>query len=256
MDFNAFKDKMYNNFRLDLHSYKENQLKRRTESLLHRLNMGTDYEKFYKTISTDREMYIKFLDTLTINVTEFFRDTNIFKSLETKVLQELLQKKKNLKIWSAACSNGAEPYSIAILMEELSPGVKYELEATDIDDKILSQARAGSYTTEQVRNAGSNRLSKYFRKQGNNYLVSDSIKSKVKFKKHDLLLDKYGFGYDLIVCRNVTIYFTRDAQNLVNEKFSKALNQGGYLFIGGSEMIFNYKSYGYEKSFPCFYKKV
>ena len=256
MDFNVFKDKMYSNFRLDLHSYKESQLKRRMESLMLRINMGTDFEKFYKAISTDREMYIKFLDTLTINVTEFFRDANIFKSLETKVLPELLQKKKHLKIWSAACSNGAEPYSLAILLDELIPGGKFELEATDIDDKILSQAMAGSYTPEQVRNAGTNRLAKYFRKQGNNYLVIDSVKNKVKFKKHDLLLDKYGLGYDLIVCRNVTIYFTREAQNLVNDKFSKALNPGGYLFIGGSEMIFNYKNYGYEKSLPCFYKKV
>lgn len=253
-DFARFKDKIYQTFGLDLNSYKENQLKRRLDNLLTRKQYA-DYQAFFNYLNSNRNAWHEFLDYLTINVSEFFRDIKMFQTLETKILPELLQKKNNLKIWSAACSNGCEPYTLSIILEELTPGKKHQLDATDIDNTILQAAAAGLYGADAVRNVPKDRLAKYFKVEQGKYQIVNPIKSKVVFKQHNLLADNYPKGYDLIACRNVTIYFTREAQDKVNFRFAQSLNTGGYLFIGGSETIFNYAEMGFEKVSPCFYRK-
>lgn len=256
MDFTHFKEKVRSNFRLDLNSYKENQLKRRLDSLMVKQKMSIgDYAGFFKLLAADRKAYMDFLDTLTINVSEFFRDRPMFNFLEEKVFPALLEKKNILKIWSAACSSGAEPYSMAIILNELTPGRRHRIEGSDIDRNILRAAAEGRYNPEQVRNVSAARLAKYFRREGNQFYLNDNIKKMVHFRQHDLLLDPFGEGYDLIACRNVTIYFTRDAQERLNVKFHRALSPGGVLFIGASEMIFNYHELGFEKIASCFYRK-
>lgn len=254
MDFAQFKNQIFSTFRLDLNSYKETQLKRRIDSLMARQSFS-DYRVFFNNLHSNRDNWLSFLDYLTINVSEFFRDLKMFQNLETQVLPELFKRKNSLKIWSAACSNGAEPYSLAILMEELNRGLRYTLEATDLDKNILAQAAKGSYPADTVRNVSRERLQKHFVQEGDRFNISETIKSRVTFRQHDLLMEAYGQGYDLIACRNVTIYFTREAQDKVNLKFSQSLNPGGYLFIGGSETIFNFAELGLEKLFPCFYRK-
>jgi chemotaxis protein methyltransferase CheR len=254
VDFEEFKRRMLTNFRLDLNSYKETQLKRRLDGLLARQKIK-NYGELFQNLTSDRMAYQTFLDHLTINVTEFFRDPHRWAELEKKILPELLQIRGTVKVWSAACSIGAEPYSLAIILDELSHGKVHRLDATDIDKTILDTALVGKYGQDAVRNVSRERLSRYFTAQGNNYLITDSIKNRVSFKRHDLLSDSYGTGYDLIVCRNVTIYFTREAQDKINKGFSQSLNPGGFLFIGGSEMIFNYQELGMEKVYPCFYRK-
>lgn len=255
MDFTEFKRRMLSQFRLDLQSYKENQLKRRMESMMVRQKIAS-FGDLFKLLTDDRLAYETFLDQLTINVSEFFRDPLRWKDMQNTVLPELLQSRSTLKIWSAACSNGPEPYSLAILLDELSPGKMHRLEASDIDKNILSSAAVGKYNQDMVRNVSQQRLQKYFTREGNQYLVKDAVKKKVSFKRHDLLIEPYGQGFDLIVCRNVTIYFTREAQDKINSKFSQSLTKGGILFIGGSEMIFNYQELGLEKLLPCFYRKA
>lgn len=254
MDFEEFKRKMLMSFRLDLNSYKETQLKRRLDGLLARQKIK-NYGELFQNLTGDRMAYQTFLDHLTINVTEFFRDPHRWTELEKKILPELLQHKSTIKVWSAACSIGAEPYSLSILLDELSSGRTHHLDATDIDKTILDTAQVGKYSQDAVRNVSRERLAKYFSSQGNSYLINENIKKRVSFKRHDLLYDSYGTGYDLIVCRNVTIYFTREAQDKINKGFSQSLNPGGFLFIGGSEMIFNYQELGMEKVYPCFYRK-
>lgn len=255
MDFSEFKRRMLSHFRLDLQSYKENQLKRRLEGMMARQKIGS-YGELFKLLTENRMAYETFLDQLTINVSEFFRDPQRWNELQKTVLPLLLKARGTLKIWSAACSNGPEPYSLAIMLDELSQGKMHRLEATDIDKNILQSAAAGKYNPDMVRNVSQERLGKYFAREGNYYLIKDSIKKKVAFKRHDLLIEPYGQGYDLIVCRNVTIYFTREAQDRINHNFAKALTSGGVLFIGGSEMIFNYQELGFEKVLPCFYRKA
>lgn len=256
MDFMMFKDRVSRSFNLDLNSYKENQLKRRMDNLMskQKVKLG-DYADFFRLLSSDRKAYMEFLDTLTINVSEFFRDKVMFQFLEEKVFPALLEKKSSLKIWSAACSSGAEPYSMAIILDELTPGRRHRIEGSDIDANILKAAAEACYIQEQVRNVSNSRQLKYFKRQGASYSLSDSMKKMVSFRQHDLLLDNFGQGYDLIACRNVSIYFTREAQDRLNSKFCRALNSGGVLFIGASEMIFNYQELGFEKMASCFYCK-
>lgn len=257
MQFSEFKNQVYKKFGLNLNSYKENQLKRRLDGLLEKKNIK-DYKDFFELLCSRRAEYHGFLDYLTINVTEFFRDVKMFQNLETKVIPELLSNSLNLKIWSAACSTGAEPYSVSIILHEQSMKnkvVRYRIDATDLDQSILQKAREGKYKADALKNVSKQRLEKYFTKQGDEYTVKQEIKSKVYFKQHDLLADKYLRGYDLILCRNVTIYFVREAQNKINKQFAESLKPGGYLFIGGSETIFNSAKFGLKKIYPCFYKK-
>ncbi|MFZ5648359.1 MAG: CheR family methyltransferase [Bacillota bacterium] len=254
MEFDEFKKRMLASFRLDLNSYKETQLKRRLDGLLARQKIK-DYGELFHFLASDRLAYQTFLDQLTINVSEFFRDPHRWTELENKVFPELIKSRNALKIWSAACSIGAEPYSLAILLDELALGRQHRLDATDIDKTILETAMAGKYNQEAIRNVSKGRLAKYFKVSGSHYLINENIKKMVSYRRHDLLTDSYQQGYDLIVCRNVTIYFTREAQDKINKGFSQALKPGGFLFIGGSEMIFNYQELGMEKISPCFYRK-
>jgi len=254
MDFSVFKCKIYETFRIDLNGYKENQLLRRMNTLMQKEKVST-YDHFFKLLSSDKRAYQAFLDNLTINVTEFFRDSKMFGFLETNVIPELLSRKPTLKIWSAACANGAEPYSLAIILDELTPGKRHRLDATDMDRTILKKAAEGIYSADCLKNVSKERLRRYFKQDGDRFFIVDRIKKMVAFRPHDLLTDPFPEGYDLIVCRNVTIYFTREAQQKVNRKFARSLNKGGVLFIGGSEVIFNYRELGYEKIRPCYYRK-
>lgn len=255
MDFNDFKNRVHRTFGLDLNSYKENQLKRRLDNLLTRQKVD-NYGEYFKVISADRQEYHNFLDYLTINVSEFFRDLKMFQVLESKVIPELLKQPGSLKIWSAACSIGAEPYSVAMILDELSPGRNHRIDATDLDQSILKKAKEGRYQPEALKNVTKERVNKYFEKQNDKFVINKKIIDKVNYRQHDLLSEQYPQGYDLILCRNVTIYFTREAQDRVNRNFSKSLKPGGYLFIGGSETIFNYAELGFIKTATCFYKKI
>lgn len=256
MEFSLFKEKVRGSFELDLNSYKENQLKRRLDNLMVKQNVSTgNYDEFFNLIAADRRAYTEFLDTLTINVSEFFRDKQIFDTLENNIIPSLLDKRKKLKTWSAACSSGAEPYSIAIILNELSPGRDHYILGSDIDNRVLRAALEGCYHEDQVVNVSRWRRAKYFTRRGDKYYIAPSIKKMVLFKRHDLLLSPFEHGFDLIACRNVVIYFTRAAQERLYLKFHRALSPGGILFIGASEMIFNYREFGYEKVATCFYRK-
>lgn len=255
MDFAQFKEAVRREFRLDLLSYKETQLRRRLDVFLARRRIA-DYGELFRLLRTDRALYEAFLDHLTINVSEFFRDPARFNELEKNILPSLLRTRGTLKIWSAACSNGAEPYSVAIILDELTPGRRHRLEATDIDKNILARAQEGRYPAEAVRNVGAARLARHFSRENGYYLIGGHIRRQVYFRRHDLLTEPFGRDYDLILCRNVTIYFTREAQDRLNRQFTAALAPGGVLFIGGSEMIFNYQELGLDKVSTCFYRKI
>ncbi|RKO66927.1 CheR family methyltransferase [Desulfofundulus salinus] len=254
MDFARFKEMIRQHFRLDLNSYKETQLKRRLDAYLLRRHLP-DYGALFHSLKNDPGAYQSFLDYLTINVSEFFRDPERFRELESVILPALLKEKRTLKIWSAACAAGAEPYSVAIILDELTPGHPHHLEATDIDQNILVKAKEGRYPPEVVRNVSPQRLARFFTRENGSFIINENIRRRVAFRRHDLLNDPFGQGYDLILCRNVTIYFTREAQDRLNEKLARALAPGGVLFIGGSEMIFNYQELGLEKLRTCFYRK-
>lgn len=253
MDFQTFKRQVGHELQVNLEGYKETQLKRRIDSLMSVLGLAS-YEEYLERLRRDKAQRQRFLDKITINVSEFFRNPDSFAYLEKHVLPVLLRKWSRLKVWSAGCANGAEPYSIAISLQEVAgPHIRHQIEATDIDDKILGVAKAGIYDESSLKNVPESRLKKYFTANGNQYAINAQVKAMVSFRHHNLLTDPYGSDYHLIVCRNVTIYFTRETQEELYRKFSLALAPGGVLFTGATETIWQYRDLGLGKLSPWFY---
>ncbi|MGC7845546.1 CheR family methyltransferase [Desulforudis sp. 1088] len=253
MDFEEFRIKVKSHLGFDLTSYKPAQLQRRLESFMARKRVS-GYEEYYRLLSRDANLLEELVNYLTINVTEFFRDISAWQRLEREILPRLAAEYKPLRIWSAACSNGAEPYSLAIMLKELGINGR-SIEATDINEEVLQLAAAGRYPLSLCRNISASRMQRYFTQSGDTAVVIPEIRRMVNFRRHDLLKDAISQGYHLIVCRNVQIYFTREAQLRLNERLVKALVNGGVLFIGASESILDYKPLSLERLAPCFYRK-
>ncbi|GFP77132.1 CheR family methyltransferase [Clostridium fungisolvens] len=254
MDFSQFHQWVHKELGINLSAYKPTQLNRRIESLMTRLGVKS-LEEYTKLIKTDREHRQRFLDFITINVTEFFRNPELFEELEA-ILKKESAANNSLKIWSAACSIGCEPYSISMILNNVSPNGRHKILATDIDNTILQKAKLGEYTDNEMKNVKPRELEKYFKKVKDKYYIEQSVKNMVTFKKHDLILDSYESNFDLIVCRNVVIYFNVDVKNDIYKRFAASLKKGGLLFVGATESIYNYKDFGFEKASTFIYRKL
>lgn len=241
-------------YKMNLNAYKSKQLTRRVNSFISRSG-AKDEADFVKMLKGDCALSKKFKDYLTINVSEFFRNKDMFLQLEESIKKYLAPDKNSLKIWNAACSIGAEPYTLGIIMDMLTPSKKHSILATDINTTILETAKKGVYTKNDVKNVDDYLIKKYFIVDGEKYIIKDEIKNRVTFKRHDLILDKYETGFDLIVCRNVVIYFTQEAKNNIFQKFYQAMKPGALLFIGATESIYNYREIGFEKASTFIYRK-
>lgn len=195
------------------------------------------------------------MDRMTINVSEFYRNKERWDVLENTIYPRLLSKSKKLKIWSAACSTGEEPYSLAMVLTSHVPLRDISILATDLDEGAIDRAKVGLYAERSLKNVPKNVVSQYFVNEGLHYQVTDDIKKTVTFKQHNLLSDRYETGFDLIVCRNVMIYFTEEAKDEIYMNFAKSLKPGGILFVGSTEQIFNPEKYGLESIETFFYKK-
>jgi chemotaxis protein methyltransferase CheR len=238
---------------IDLSFYKEAQMKRRLITLRDKRGFK-DFVSYAKAALADSSLMAEFLDRMTINVSEFFRNAARWEILEKKILPELLRSKSRLKCWSAACSTGEEPYTLAMILSNMVKPKEAELLATDLDDGVLQKAMLGVYTERSIREIPQNYM-KFLRREGSLYYISDEIKQWVTFQKQNLLNDEFEIGYDLIVCRNVMIYFTEPAKNLLYHKFSQALRPGSILFIGSTEQIFHPEQFGLEIADTFFYRK-
>ena len=255
MDFNEFHKWVHKELGINLSAYKPEQLNRRINSLMTRVGIKT-LDEYSKVIKNNSEQKQKFLDFITINVTEFFRNPELFLDLEKQISKELLPNTPNLKIWSAACSIGCEPYTVGMILNKLAPNGRHNIIATDIDNTILARAKVGEYTKNEIKGVNIADLSKYFSIKDDKYYMESKIKNMVTFNKHDLILDRYDTGFDLIICRNVVIYFNNDIKQEIYKKFSNSLKKGGLLFVGATESIYNYKDYGFEKASTFIYKKI
>lgn len=255
-DYELFVSRIKRLTGIDLGQYKQHQMQRRLGSLLHRSGVS-NYAEYYKLLERDKAALQSFVDYITINVSEFFRNPDKFDELQKRHLPELLERRRELRVWSAGCAHGAEPYSVAILLDELTPTKSHNILATDIDATVLGKARLGVYSAADVKNVSSQRLSKYFAHDegSSTYVLKPRIRDRVTFEVHDLLRDKYPDGVDLILCRNVAIYFTETAKDLLYRRFYDSLAEGGLLFVGGTEMVFGASSIGFDSVSPFFYRK-
>lgn len=256
MDYEQFKASVYTLTKIDLNAYKEKQMKRRIDSLIAK-NGFPGYQQYISAIQHDGNLFEEFVNYLTINVSEFWRNPEQWKVLETEVMPKLIKNFGNrLKIWSAACSTGDEPYSLVMLLSRFMPLSDIHIMATDIDKQVLEKATVGLYNEKSLTGLPKDLKDKFFTKIGaNNYQIADEVKKCVTFKQHNLLRDAYPQNFDLIVCRNVLIYFTDDAKLEIYKKFNNSLRQGGHLFIGSTEQIINYKDINFSSYKSFFYIK-
>ena len=254
-DWELFKKKLNDKTGIDLQLYKEPQMKRRIGNLVTRSEFKT-FTAYFDNVVKNKDTFAEFIEYLTINVSEFFRNPDKFSKIEKEIIPHLLKKSPKLNIWSAGCSIGAEPYSLSIIMKELTPNVRHRILASDLDVDILAKARKGEYTDNELKSMDKARLAKYFTKTpAGTYLVKPEIKSAVEFKRHNLLKDKFETGFDLILCRNVVIYFTEEAKDQLYGHFFESLKPGGILFVGATEAILNFRKLGYTSFQPFFYQK-
>ena len=241
--------------KIDLNSYKEKQMKRRIDTLISK-NGIKSYKDYVALIKRDEQKIEQFVNFLTINVSEFYRNPEQWEILDKSVFPALIKKfGKNLKVWSAACSTGDEPYSLVMALSRHIPLNQIHITATDIDKQVLDKARLGLYNEKSIAAVPADFKKKYFTKVGSSYQISNEIKRQVEFKEHNLLRDTYPTGCHLIVCRNVLIYFTEEAKEEIYKKFNAALASQGVLFIGSTEQIMNYKELNYQRHQSFFFQK-
>lgn len=254
-NYERFKKDVLQLTNIDLNFYKEKQMRRRIDTLATK-NGCTDYEGFTRLIKSDKSKFEQFVNFLTINVSEFYRNPDQWKMMDEVVIPKLLKEQgRTLKIWSAACSTGDEPYSLAMAFSKHIPLSNIRITATDIDKQVIAHAQVGLYNEKSVAGVPEDLKKKYFTKVGGSYQIADEIKRCVTFKEHNLLKDVYPKDYDLILCRNVVIYFTDDAKNMIYRNFFQSLKPHGVLFIGSTEQITNYREIGFARLSSFFFEK-
>lgn len=254
-DYEYFKREIQILTGIDLSSYKEAQMKRRIDNLMSKSRID-DYNKYVMALKTDRTRFEEFVNHITINVSEFYRDPFQWKMMEDSVVPALIRKfGKNLKIWSAACSTGDEPYSLVMAMSRHLPLGSIRIYATDLDKQVIAKAKEGLYPEKSIAAVPPDLKRRYFTQVGDSFKIANEVKMCVEFREHNLLKDVYPMGCHLIVCRNVLIYFTEEAKEAVFRKYYKSLVNGGVLFIGSAEQIMNYRDIGFEKKQSLYYQK-
>lgn len=254
-DYEYFKKEILKIASIDLNCYKERQMKRRIDTLIRNKELS-GYDKYILEMKNDSRVLDEFLSYMTINVSEFYRNPEQWGVIERDVFPYLISKFGNrLKIWSAACSTGEEPYSLVMALSKYLPLAQISVVATDIDKICIEHAKQGIYSGKSVASVPAEFKEKYFNQIGNAYKISEQIKRRVIFQKHDLLKDPFPTDRHLIVCRNVLIYFTEDAKGELFKKFYQCLAPGGTLFIGSTEQIMNYKDIGFQRMNSFFYRK-
>lgn len=231
----------------DFSNYKSATIGRRLEKRITSLNLQS-LEEYLNFLEKNPEEALEIFNTILIGVTSFFRDKKAFKVLDQS-LQDLVAKKEKgdtIRIWIAGCSTGEEAYSIAILLNQLlrknTLDFTLQIFATDIDERAIAFARKGVYPASSLENTTEEIRDQFFLKKGDNYEVKKAVRSMVLFSKHDLLKNPPFLKLDLISCRNLLIYFNSTLQQQVLPIFHYSLNNEGYLFLGQSETIGNFKN--------------
>jgi chemotaxis protein methyltransferase CheR len=232
---------------IDLGQYKDSYITRRLSTRMKTLG-APSYRKYSAMLDSSPGEYEKVVDAFTINVSEFFRDKDAYKAIKEKVLPALIADKKStgrrgLRIWSAGCACGEEVYSISMLLNDLL-GDEYghftlRLYATDIDEACMQRARDGFYDPASLKNVDKKYLSRFTHTTPDGRIaINDDIKRNVTFRRFDLI-DGGSFGayFDVILCRNVMIYFSESQKSKLINSYFNSLNAGGYLIIGKTETL-------------------
>ncbi|MEV6912437.1 CheR family methyltransferase [Amycolatopsis sp. NPDC051071] len=227
----------------DFTGYKRTSLARRVQKRMQTVKID-GYAEYRDFLETNSEEFLELFNTILINVTSFFRDTEAWSYLQTVVVPEIVEKvdpADEIRIWSAGCSSGEEAYSLAMIfaehlgIEESTKRVK--IYGTDVDEEALREARTGLYSSKALERMPEALKKKYFEPSGNLFAFRRDLRRRVIFGRHDITRDAPISRVDLLACRNTLMYFNVEAQAKIIERFHFALNDGGHLFLGKAEML-------------------
>jgi chemotaxis protein methyltransferase CheR len=242
-DFERFRKLIYDESGIHFSASNRTILESRLKERLKKAQMDSIGDYYALIKKNEGELKI-LLDSVTTNLTRFWRNTAHFQTFEYFVIPELVEHKKKsgntkIKLWSAGCSTGEEPYSLAIVLKELlPPGFTADITASDLSLKSLMTAKEGFYPETRIGGVPEKYLDKYFERKGNGFQINDEIRGMIKFDYHNLKFDSGQRNLDVVFCRNVIIYFDEAAQRSVISQFWNAMNTHSYLFIGHSESLF------------------
>jgi chemotaxis protein methyltransferase CheR len=240
---------------IDLLQYKRGQMERRIRSFAQRRGLS-GLGEYLALLRSRREELDAFLDRVTINVSQLWRNPEQWRLLRDTIVPELAATGR-LRVWSAGCSYGAEAYTCAAVALETAPKARVSVLGTDIDRRMIDRARAGVFSAEDARTAPPATLERWFERDGDGWRAKRELLSVVRFETGDLLRDRFPReAYDLVFCRNVVIYFTEDVRDELHRRLAEAVRPGGYLMVGSTERITAPTSIGLAASHPFTYRKA
>ena len=243
IEFDLILEAIYQKYGYDFRNYAKASLRRRLRYRLSQSNLKTISEMQHKLLN-DKKFFDTLLLDLTINVTEMFRDPSFFKALREIVISEL-KKQPFIKVWHAGCSSGEEIYSTAILLKENGMYESSLIYATDTNEMVLDKAKSGIFPIEKMKDftvnyrkaGGLASFADYYTARYDNAIMDNSLKKNIVFSNHNLVTDSVFGEMDLIMCRNVLIYFNRELQDRVFRLFMDSLRPGGFLCLGSKETV-------------------
>jgi chemotaxis protein methyltransferase CheR len=240
---------------LDLLQYKRGQMERRLRTFSERLGIASlgDYLVLLKRDPDELE---RFLDRVTINVSQLWRNPEQWTALGSKVIPQLATTGR-IRIWSAGCSYGAECYTLAAVCLERAPEAKIEIKGTDIDPRMLERARAGIFSQDDVRTAPPASLSRWFERAEDGWKAKRELRKVITFEGADLLSMKVPVeAYDMVLCRNVVIYFKEDVRDELHRRLASSLRSGGFLIVGSTERVSSIGELSLTPTQPFIYRKA
>ncbi|HEV7918658.1 MAG TPA: protein-glutamate O-methyltransferase CheR [Solirubrobacterales bacterium] len=257
-DFEAFCEGVKDLIGVDLARYKRNQMERRARGLASRHGDRTLME-YLELLRTDSHQLDRFMERMTITVSQLWRNTDIFNAIEKELLPELNERAgvRRLNIWSAGCSYGAEPHTLAVICLEISHKLNRipKIKGTDINPRMIERARRGHFSEEDIRDAPPLLLNKYFSREDGGWRANEDVRQMIRFKVEDLFAAKTD-AVDLILFRNVAIHFDKESRERVHQILADALMPGGMLVLGSTEMIAKPSDLGLERVRPFIFRKL
>lgn len=241
-DFRALRDLLLEKRGFDLAMYKDRCIKRRIATRVRALGFNSAPPYIDVLRRNEAELDV-LMAALSVHVSQFFRNPSTFATLEGRILPELIRRaagsgRRELRLWSVGCAGGEEPYSLALLVDELAPrDVRVSILATDVSHPVLEQARQGLFDPLRLTEVPEAIRDRYFETEGRNYRLAERICKMVEFQRHDILTSREYPAADLILCRNVLIYFSREKQENILTRFAAALPVGGFLVLGRAETL-------------------
>jgi chemotaxis protein methyltransferase CheR len=242
---------------IDLLQYKRGQMERRIRSFV-ATRGAADLLAYAALLKTDRVELERFLDRVTINVSQLWRNPEQWTTLEETILPDLAATGRNrVRAWSAGCSYGAEAYTLAAIARRAVPRAHVTILGTDIDARMVERARDGVFSLEDARDAPTATLASHFELADGRWKASAEIKRLVRFEQGDLLRVAPASGsYDLVLCRNTVIYFNEDVRDALHGRLAASLRPGGRLVVGATERVSDPARHGLASDSPFVYRKI